>query len=141
MFLDASAVVAVLLRDKEAPVLLKAMEGARGKLRYSPVVRIEAVLKLVRRKAELHRNIPALAEDFADAAQLVADFMTAVEAREMHITKGMGEEAIRVLSTHGKAAGHPAQLDLADALSYACAKAYHVPLLYSGDEFGKTDLA
>ena len=37
--------------------------------------------------------------------------------------------------------GHPAQLNLGDALSYACAKAYHVPLLYKGTDFSETDLA
>ena len=37
--MDASAVVAVLLDEPDAPGLLKAMEAARGKLRFSPVVR------------------------------------------------------------------------------------------------------
>ena len=48
MFLDASAVVAVLLNEPEAPGLLKAMEASRGALRFSPVVRMEATLALVR---------------------------------------------------------------------------------------------
>jgi ribonuclease VapC len=50
-------------------------------------------------------------------------------------------EAIRALSIYGKMVGHPAQLNMGDALSYACAKAFHVPLLYKGDDFSKTDLA
>ena len=50
-------------------------------------------------------------------------------------------EAIRALSVYGKVVGHPAQLNMGDALSYACAKAFHVPLLYKGDDFSKTDLA
>ncbi|MDQ1902235.1 hypothetical protein RAH32_17575 [Paracoccus sp. WLY502] len=33
--------------------------------------------------------------------------------------------------------GHPAQLNIGDALCYACAKAYHVPSLYKGDDFSK----
>ncbi|WP_230312482.1 type II toxin-antitoxin system VapC family toxin [Paracoccus lichenicola] len=45
--------------------------------------------------------------------------------------------------------GHPAQLNMGDALSYAyacacacaCAKTYHAPLLYKGDDFSRTDLA
>ena len=53
----------------------------------------------------------------------------------------MGAEAIRALSVYGKMVGHPAQLNMGDALSYACAKAFHVPLLYKGDDFSKTDLA
>ena len=91
MFLDASAIVAVLLREAEAPLLLKAMEAARGKLRYSPLVRIEAVERLVRRKAERAGKPSGVTEDFAEAAELVSGFLSAVEAREMHITTGMGE--------------------------------------------------
>lgn len=52
MFLDASAVVAVLLNEPEAPGLLKAMEASRGTLRFSPVVRMEATLALVGAKVQ-----------------------------------------------------------------------------------------
>ena len=141
MFLDASAIVAVLLREAEAPLLLKAMEAARGKLRYSPLVRIDAVERLVRRKAERAGKASGVTEDFAEAAELVSGFLSAVEAREMHITTGMGEEAVRALSVYGATAGHPAQLDLAGALTYACAKAYHIPVLASDDRFKGTDIA
>ena len=37
--------------------------------------------------------------------------------------------------------GHGAKLNLGDVFSYACAKAYRVPLLYKGNDFAKTDLA
>ncbi|MFN8683762.1 type II toxin-antitoxin system VapC family toxin [Paracoccus sp. P2] len=141
MFLDASAVVAVLLNEPEAPGLLKAMEAARGTLRFSPVVRMEATLALVRAKVQARGKGPAAAEDFAAAAELVDGFFEAAEAQEMHITTGMGKEAIRALSVYGKVVGHAAQLNFGDALSYACAKAYHVPLLYKGGDFSETDLA
>ena len=110
-------------------------------LRYSPLVRIEAVERLVRRKAERAGKPSGVTEDFAEAAELVSGFLSAVEAREMHITTGMGEEAVRVLAVYGAAAGHPAQLDLAGALTYACAKAYHIPVLASDDRFKATDIA
>lgn len=141
MFLDASAVVAVLLDEPDAPGLLKAMEAARGKLRFSPVVRMEASLALVRAKVQARGKGPATAEDFAQAGELVDGFFAAVEAAEMHITTGMGKEAIRALSVYGKVVGHPAKLNLGDALSYACARAFHVPLLYKGNDFSETDLA
>lgn len=141
MFLDASAVVAVLLDEPDAPGLQKAMEAARGKLRFSPVVRMEASLALVRAKVQARGKGPATAEDFAQAGELVDGFFAAVEAAEMHITTGMGKEAIRALSVYGKVVGHPAKLNLGDALSYACARAFHVPLLYKGNDFSETDLA
>ena len=72
---------------------------------------------------------------------MVDGFFEAAEASEMHITTGMGKEAIRALSVYGKVVGHPAKLNLGDALSYACAKAFHIPLLYKGGDFFETDLA
>ncbi|RJL05454.1 PIN domain-containing protein [Paracoccus aestuarii] len=141
MFLDASAVVAVLLREPEGPGLLKAMEAARGKLRFSPITRLESTLALVRARVQARGKGPATADDFERAAGLVAELLEALEASETHITSGMGREAASALAVYGKVVGHPAQLNMGDALSYACAKAYHAPLLYKGGDFAQTDLA
>lgn len=141
MFLDASALAAVLLQEPEGPALLKAMEAARGHLRTSPVARVETVLALVRNRVERRGKGPATAVDYTDAALQVAALFEVLDVREMHITTSMGEEAIRALSIYGKQVGHAAQLNLGDALSYVCAKAFHVPLLYKGNGFSQTDLA
>lgn len=141
MFLDASALAAVLLQEPDGPAYMKAMETARGKLRFSPVVRVETVLAIVRKAVERRGKGPATAEDYAHATRLVEKLLAAVEATEMHITSSMGTEAVRALSVYGKQVGHPAQLNMGDALSYACAKAFHVPLLYKGRDFSETDLA
>jgi len=141
MFLDASAIAAVLLREEDAGSMLKAMEAARGKLRFSPVVRVEAVLALVRGRVQARGKGPATAEDFDQATSLVDELLTELEAHEVHITTGMGREAIKALSIYGKMVGHPAQLNMGDALAYACAKAYRIPLLYKGNDFKKTDIA
>ena len=37
--------------------------------------------------------------------------------------------------------GHPAQLNIADCLSYACARNLKMSLLDKGSDFAKTDLA
>jgi ribonuclease VapC len=42
---------------------------------------------------------------------------------------------------YGKGRGHPAQLNLADCLSYACAKSHAMPLLHKGNNVSETDLA
>jgi ribonuclease VapC len=49
--------------------------------------------------------------------------------------------AIDAFARYGKGRGHPAQLNIADCLSYACAKKLGVPLLYKGNDFARTDLA
>lgn len=141
MFLDASAVVAVLLQEEDGAGILKAMEASRGKLRFSPVTRIEATLALARERVKARGRGPATAGDFDDAAAIVDQFFEAIEAREMHITTGMGKDTIKALATYGKMVGHPAQLNMGDAFSYACARAYRIGLLYKGHDFSETDLA
>lgn len=141
MFLDASALVAVLLRESDATAFMKAMETARGKLRVSPVVRMEAVLAMVRARVEARGKGPATAADYADATALVDQLLEALEAQDMPITSEIGKAAIAALAIYGKQVGHPAQLNMGDALSYACAKAEEVPLLYKGQDFSETDLA
>jgi ribonuclease VapC len=42
---------------------------------------------------------------------------------------------------HGKGFGATAGLNFGDCFSYALAKALGAPLLYIGDDFGKTDIA
>ena len=49
--------------------------------------------------------------------------------------------AIKAFAAYGKGRGHPAQLNLANCFSYACAKAQNVRLLYRGKDFAHTDLA
>lgn len=48
--------------------------------------------------------------------------------------------AVKAFAEYGKGRGHRAQLNLADFLSYACAKAQSIPLLYKGKDFSHTDL-
>ncbi|MDD2795591.1 type II toxin-antitoxin system VapC family toxin, partial [Acidocella sp.] len=48
--------------------------------------------------------------------------------------------AVRAFADYGTGRGHPAQLNLADCLSYACAKVQGIPLLYKGKDFSRTDL-
>jgi len=49
--------------------------------------------------------------------------------------------AVKAFADYEKGRRHPAQLNLADCLSYACAKARGVPLLYKGGDFAHADLA
>lgn len=58
-----------------------------------------------------------------------------------HYHASMGKDAIGALALYGKMVGHPAQLNMGDAFSYSCAKAYRVPLLYKGMDFSETDMA
>ncbi|TGT30555.1 type II toxin-antitoxin system VapC family toxin, partial [Mesorhizobium sp. M4B.F.Ca.ET.169.01.1.1] len=54
---------------------------------------------------------------------------------------GDAKLAIQAFADYGKGRGHPAQLNLADCLSYASAKSRGMSLLYKGNDFSHTDLA
>jgi len=141
MFVDASAVVAVIKGEPEAQGFLKAMEARAGKLIASPIVRLESTLALARTRKEQRGDAHMNTEDFEVAAQLVTELFEAAKIKEMHITESIGQAACDALAEFGKVVGHPAKLNLGDALSYSCAKAHHQPLLYKGDDFKHTDLA
>lgn len=49
--------------------------------------------------------------------------------------------SVAAFALYGKGRGHPAQLNLADCMSYACAKAHGLPLLFKGKDFSRTDIA
>ncbi|WP_211242337.1 PIN domain-containing protein [Paracoccus gahaiensis] len=108
MFIDASALVAVLKNEPDAPALMEAMEAARGKLRVSPIVRLEATLAIARTRRDLRSAGPATAEDVQIANDLVDDLLDAIQAQEMMISSSMGRAAVEALATYGKLVGHPA---------------------------------
>jgi ribonuclease VapC len=131
MYLDASAILALVLEEPEAPGLARRIDGARTGLITSPVSVTEAVLRYASVK-----GVAILA-----AQELIGDALAALAVRTVSITPEIGDAAIQAYARYGKGTGHPAQLNLGDVFSYACAKAHQVPLLYKGNDFVHTDLA
>jgi ribonuclease VapC len=129
MFVDASAIVAVLGREQGYElVAYKISEAAR---RYvSPLVIWEATLALVRTHA-----MP-----FEKAEIAVDAFVEEMKASIVSIDAKIGREARGASLKYGKGR-HRAGLNFGDCFAYACAKVYRLPLLYVGDDFTKTDLA
>lgn len=140
MFIDASAIVAIIKAEPEAAGFLKAIEARQTKIFCSPVARFEAVASLAVQLAMVRGRKQIDREDQEAAEGLVADFLAEIGARDIHITEGMGAAARSAALAYGKASGHPAGLNMGDCFAYACAKAYHVSLLYSGSGFQQTDL-
>jgi len=131
MYLDASAILALVLEEPEAPDLARRIDGARTGLMTSPVSVTEAVLRCASAK---NIAIPA-------ARELIGEALAALAVESVSITPEIGDAAIRAYARYGKGSGHPAQLNLGDVFSYACAKNHGVPLLYKGNDFIHTDLA
>ncbi len=130
MFIDASALVAILMSEADADWLLSRIE-ASGSAITSPVAVYETVLALMRERA-LSRVV---------AEQKVRTFFTVTGIEVIPITDEIGRAALDAFDRYGKGRGHPAQLHMGDCFAYGAAMTLGVPLLYKGDDFAKTALA
>lgn len=129
MFVDASAIVAVLTREPDADALADALEGAQSPI-TSPIAVFEAVLGICRKR---HASVEESAAD-------VREFLEIAGVRTAPMTDAEAETALAAFSRYGKGRGHPAQLNLGDCFAYAMAKNHRTPLLYKGGDFDKTDI-
>ena len=129
MFIDASAIVAILTREPEADAMADLLEEARSPI-TSPLAIFEAVLGICR---ERHAS-------FEEAAEDVRDFLDTAGARTVPITGRESATALAAFARYGKGRGHPAQLNLGDCFAYAMAANHGVPLLFKGEDFAKTDI-
>jgi len=129
IFVDASALAAIILREPEADRFIDAL--SRGERAVtSPLAIFEAALA-VRRRFE-----STVREAVADVDELVSDL--AIEI--VPIERSQGHHALDAFDRFGKGR-HPAGLNMGDCFAYALAKAHGAALLFKGDDFVKTDIA
>ncbi|MET7247303.1 type II toxin-antitoxin system VapC family toxin [Methylobacterium sp. EM32] len=130
MFIDASALVAVLSDEPEAGRVSDAIAGAAIRI-TSPVAVLEAALALARPDK--------FAMTLAAVQPIILEFLEAngIEIRDLppaeHAT------ALALSAAHRYRAGRRG-LNLGDCLHYASAKYERVPILATADEFRQTDL-
>jgi len=142
MFLDASAVVAILTREEEAGTLLTKIAGSKTLVHYSSVTMFEAVIAISRKTAiSLYGDQrPTPPELIAQAQQDVDEFMRSIGAIEVAFPQGLHVAALEVARTYGRFVGHPAKLNFGDCFSYAAARVLKLPLLFVGNDFSRTDI-
>ena len=139
MFIDASAIVAILNREPGSDEVAKLLGASPGPALFSPLSRFEAIVSLARSRSGQHR---AATPEQIDAAKAAVDLLlTEAGAQSMAITDPIGTAALTAAKTYGRAVGHAADLNFGDCFAYACAQEARVALLYKGDDFAKTDLA
>lgn len=129
MFVDASAIVAILTREPESERLTETLEGARSAI-TSAIAVFEAVLGICRKR---HASIE---EALAD----IREFLRIAGIQVTPITDAETEIALAAFSRYGKGRGHPAQLNLGDCFAYAGARNHGTALLFKGSDFEKTDI-
>ncbi len=129
MFLDASAMVGIIAREDDGPMLMARLRRAR-RVHTSAIAVYEAVLGVAH-----IRNTSV-----AGAEEVVGDFLGAMQVEIIPITAEIGRGAIEAFSRFGRGR-HPAALNMGDCFAYACARALDLPLLFKGDDFSHTDIA
>ena len=128
MFVDSSAIVAILLGEPEAEALAGALEKASRRV-TSPLVRLEATIVLASR-LDIE---PLRAQQFFD------DFLEEAAVTVVPLSDAIARRAVDCFERFGKGR-HPARLNLADCFSYACAREHREELLFKGEDFSKTDV-
>jgi ribonuclease VapC len=121
---DASALVAILMREPEGPDFREALLVIRA-AKLSPIGYWEAAVKLHRFRgdagvADLDRLLLELAIEVAPATA-----QTAKTAQDAEVRFGKHT---------------PARLNLGDCFAYALAKELNASLLFKGSDFTQTDI-
>ena len=129
LFVDASALVAIIAGEPEREMLIDRAQGDDERLCsamscWETVSGLRRSHKFGMRKAR-------------------HELEGAIASLEMRLVPIGGAElalALDAYGTFGKG-HHPARLNMGDCFAYACAKANDAQLLYKGDDFAKTDMA
>jgi ribonuclease VapC len=125
MVIDASAILAILLGERDAATFAQAIENADDR-RMSAAGYLEAALVIDNRgDAVAQREF----DRFFLRSGITIEPVTLEQAR-------LAREAYR---DFGKGR-HRAKLNFGDCLAYALARAIEQPLLYKGRDFGHTDI-
>lgn len=130
MFVDTSAVVAILASEPEAKAFVAKLEAAKQPISAGHVI-LEASMRL--------SSLLGLQPTVAD--RLVTQMLREARIAVVPITEEIAHLAVAAFERYGKGRGHKAQLNFGDCLSYACAKAHDRPLLFKGNDFTPTDVA
>lgn len=129
MFVDTSAIIAILAVEDDATHYASAIEASENRWTGAHV-RLECVMNLAR--------IAGVTPEDADV--IFSDFIQGLSIHVVPIEDSTSAEAVRAFARYGKGRGNPAQLNFGDCLSYACAKRLGVPILFKGRDFIHTDL-
>lgn len=128
MFIDASALCAILLGEDDHAVLDLHIAQS-GDAVTSPVAVWETVRAILR-------------EQGGEVDSTLADverYLARSEVRIVEVPAGAHRLALEAFERFGKGR-HPAALNMGDCFAYACARSCGAPMLFKGDDFPQTDI-
>jgi ribonuclease VapC len=128
MFVDASAIVAMMTNESDAASLSFRLVGATSR-KTSPMALWEASVAYSR----------IFGVEPKAALREVEAYIRPLEIEVIAISPAATAAAVDAYQRYGKGR-HPAGLNFGDCFAYACARHLDVPLLYKGDDFSQTDI-
>ena len=128
MFVDASAMAAIMIGEPDAPDLLRRLDSASRRI-TSPVAVYELTVAIGRAKDR----------PLGQVRLAVKAFLARSEIEVIGIGPAEGNLALDAFERYGKGR-HPARLNMGDCFAYAGARTHGVPLLFTGEDFSHTDI-
>jgi ribonuclease VapC len=122
MIVDTSALIAILRREEDSDALAERLLGA-DEVRMSSGTLLEARIVAEREGGEA---------ELAELLDLAGIEIVPPDARQIDL-------AFEGFRRFGRGR-HPAALNFGDLFAYALARALDEPLLFKGEDFGKTDV-
>lgn len=126
MVIDTSALLALLLEEREAETFRAAIEDDPTRL-VSAATLLETTIVIEARKGTAGGRELELLVRAAGVVVVPVDADQVAEGRRAWRRFGRGH--------------HPAALNFGDVFSYALARTSGEPLLFKGDDFARTDIA
>jgi ribonuclease VapC len=125
MVLDSSAIVAIHLREPGHERLVERIDAAEVVVVGVPTL-LETAMVLTVRMGH-------------DARPMVFAFLRRLEAEVVPFNEEHLDAAITAFLRFGRGR-HPAALNFGDCMSYAVASVAGMPLLFTGEDFRRTDI-
>ena len=126
MVLDSSAIVAIHLKEPGHDRLIEAIDNAEVVAVGVPTL-LETAMVLTARLGQ-------------DARPMLFAFLRRIEAEVVPFNEEHLDAATTAFIRFGRGR-HPAALNFGDCMSYAVAAVAGMPLLFTGEDFSRTDIA
>jgi len=135
MFVDASAIIAIMTEEAGAETLAASLDNGRSKRPLTSAIAVwEATVGLYRKK-----NIP-----MAEAEARVQEFLELCSIQVVSVSTRETTIALQAFDRYGRHRypenDRNSALNLADCFHYAAAKAYRAPILTKDAGFSMTDI-
>jgi ribonuclease VapC len=126
MIVDTSALLAIFFEEPEAEAFARAIAGAEVSKMSAANLLEAGIVADNQTDARTGRHLEVLVANFRLRIEPVTEEQVRI-ARQAYVDYGRGN--------------HPAGLNFGDCFAYAPAKTTGEPLLFKGEDFGRTDVS